>query len=228
MNSEKTFRIALFMSLLTHSVIFLNYPNLNFLLAHKRSENIQIVYLKNPPQPPGNTKWQIPDKEALSKISSRIKALDRSINSLSVNREGLFGKNKPIMLRDAAFIRPAIDKPDIIPSKKKISIPPVEMNKIGNNPSYVNYYQIVREKIRRAAYQNYSRTETGEIYLAFVIYAEGSLKEVKLIEEKSSANFFLRGIALRSIKDATPFPPFPKELDYPQLSFNVIISFEIE
>ena len=228
MNSEKTFQIALFMSLITHSAIFLTYPGLNLLSLHKRLEKIQIVYLKNPPQLPKDTKQPTPNKETLLKMTARIKTLDKSIYGLPANKEGFFNKNKPISLRDSAFIRPTIDKPDIIPAKRKISLPPIEMNKIGNNPSYVSYYQIVREKIRRAAYQNYSRSETGEIYLAFVIYAEGSLKEVRLIEEKSSANFFLRGIALRSIRDATPFPPFPKELDYPQLSFNVIISFEIE
>jgi len=32
---------------------------------------------------------------------------------------------------------------------------------------------------------------------------------------------------LRSIKDANPFPPFPKDLNYPELTFNVVISFEV-
>ena len=42
-----------------------------------------------------------------------------------------------------------------------------------------------------------------------------------------SGNPYLRDIALRSIK-ASSFPNFPKELDYLQLTFNVVISFEIE
>jgi len=73
-------------------------------------------------------------------------------------------------------------------------------------------------KIRRCAYQNYSRTETGEIYLSFVIGQDGSLRDLRLVEEKSTPNYYLRDIALRSIRAASPFPAFPKELDYPQLS----------
>ena len=101
------------------------------------------------------------------------------------------------------------------------------MDKI-NSPSYVQYYQIVREKIRRSAYYNYSRTEIGEVYISFIISSDGVLKETRLVEEKSCSSQYLRDIALRSIKDASPFPNFPKELDYPNLSFNVVISFEIE
>jgi TonB family protein len=86
----------------------------------------------------------------------------------------------------------------------------------------------VREKIRRAAYQNYTRIETGEVYVSFIISNDGYLKEIKLIPEKSSPIPYLRETALKSIKEASPFPNFPKDLDYPQLSFNVVISFEIE
>jgi len=87
---------------------------------------------------------------------------------------------------------------------------------------------MVREKIRRAAYQNYSRIDTGEVFLSFIISNDGYVRDTNLVEEKSSTNFYLREIALRSIKEASPFPNFPKELDYPQLSFNVVISFEVE
>lgn len=134
---------------------------------------------------------------------------------------------KPLLLKPT-FIKPVALKPDIIAVKKKITLPPIGVDKI-NNPSYINYYQIVREKIRRTAYQNYGRAEVGEVYLSFIIAKDGYLKETQVIEEKSSPNSYLKEVASRSINDASPFPAFPKELlDYPQLSFNVVISFEIE
>jgi TonB family protein len=128
--------------------------------------------------------------------------------------------------REALITKPAISKPDIISVKKRISLPPVDLDKI-NNPSYVSYYQIVREKIRRAAYQNYTRTEEGEVYLSFVITNDGYIKEIRVVEERSSSNPYLLGVSVKSIKNAAPFPNFPKELDYQQLSFNVVISYEI-
>jgi TonB family protein len=92
----------------------------------------------------------------------------------------------------------------------------------------MSYYQLVREKIKRAAYQNYTGTEIGEVTISFVVSKDGSLKDLRLIADKSSPSEYLTEIALRSIREASPFPGFPQELDYPQLSFNLAITFEIE
>jgi len=139
-------------------------------------------------------------------------------DGLSVNRQ----IHKPM-----GFSKPTFVNSQVLAIKKRIALPAMEMAKI-NNPSYISYYQIVREKIRRSAYQNYTHNETGEVYVSFIISNDGYIKGERLAEDKTSANDYLKNIALRSIKDASPFPNFPKELDYPQLSFNIIISFEIE
>ena len=139
-------------------------------------------------------------------------------NGLATNSQS----HKPL-----GFSKPIFASSEITAIKKKITLPAIEMAKI-DNPSYISYYQIVREKIRRSAYQNYTRNETGEVYVSFIISNDGYIKDVRLADEKTTANDYLKNIALRSIRDASPFPNFPKELDYPQLSFNIIISFEIE
>ena len=224
MITERAFQIALALSLITHSAIFLNYPVFRLPILNKKPVKMEIVYLKNPPQLPDLK--QFPRTNSIMNLPDKTRNQTKNIRLPTANKDGILRSSKPLAPQPI-FIKPTISKPDVIPIKKKISLPPIEMSKI-NNPSYVSYYQLVREKIRRAAYQNYTRTETGEVYLAFVILKEGALKEVRLIEEKSSPNFYLREISKRSIKNASPFPAFPKELDYPQLSFNVIISFEIE
>ena len=134
-----------------------------------------------------------------------------------------------MMPSGSTFSKPSLAKPDLISIKKKISLPAVDMDKSKiNNPSYISYYQLVREKIRRSAYQNYTRTETGEAYLSFVVAREGGLEDVHVIDERSSQNSYLQATALKSIRESAPFPAFPKDLDYPRLSFNVVISFEVE
>jgi len=224
MITDRVFQIALALSLITHSAIFLNYPVFKLPRLLKKPVKMEVVYLKNPPQLPDVK--QFSKSDSIMKLPDKTRTQTKNLQIPISNKDGILRSSKPLTPQPI-FIKPAVIKLDVIPIKKKISLPPIEMNKI-NNPSYVSYYQLVREKIRRAAYQIYTHTETGEVYLAFVILNEGSLKEVRLIEEKSSPNFYLREIAQRSIKDASPFPAFPKELDYPQLSFNVIISFEIE
>lgn len=154
-------------------------------------------------------------------------ALEKRIPPPFVDKEGVFKPNKTTAARETGFTKPVLTKPDIIAIKKKITLPPIQMNKI-NNPSYLSYYQIVREKIKRAAYQNYTGKEVGEITISFIISNDGFLKDLRLTQGPSSPSEYLREIALRSVKDASPFPNFPKELDYPNLSFNLAITFEIE
>ncbi len=110
--------------------------------------------------------------------------------------------------------------------KKTVSVPILESEKI-NNPSYQSYYSLVRARIRQRAYFNYAEYYAGEVYLTFILNKDGTLKDLKIIEEKSSGGPYLRTIGLKSIKEAVPYPPFPKELNYPELTFNVVISFQV-
>lgn len=111
-------------------------------------------------------------------------------------------------------------------AKKTVSVPPLQSEKI-NNPSYANYYSLVRGRIKQRAYFNYSEYYAGEVYLTFILTSDGTLKELQIIEDKTSGGQYLRTIGLKSVKEAVPFPPFPKELHYPELTFNVIISFQV-
>ena len=228
MFSDKAFTITLVLSAIVHGVILFQNPNLNVNIfpKDKKEPILEVSYVKSPQETKEYSKTTPPKKEPFLKLSSKITAT-KITPPPYIDRENIFKKNREIISQKYAFYKPAFVKPDIIAVKKKISLPPIDLDKI-DNPSYISYYQIVREKIRRAAYQNYTRAEVGEVYLSFLIFSDGSLKAMQLIEEKSSSSPYLRGIALRSIKEASPFPNFPKELDYPQLSFNVVISFEIE
>ena len=37
---------------------------------------------------------------------------------------------------------------------------------------------------------------------------------------------YLRSVALKSIKESNPFPPFPIGFNYPEFTFNLMISFQ--
>jgi TonB family protein len=226
MFSSRIFQITFLVSLIAHGAILLHNPDLTLFSPNKKEQKIEVSYVKPPAEAKTEVKNPLPKSEQFLKLPPQITA-DKRIPPPFIDMEGFFKGSKEISSRSPDFTKPAFIKPDIIAIKKKITLPPIDMDKI-NNPSYISYYQIVREKIRRAAYQNYTRTETGEVYLSFIISSDGYLREVRLLEEKSSGVAYLKEIALRSIKDASPFPNFPKELDYPQLSFNVVISFEIE
>jgi outer membrane biosynthesis protein TonB len=111
-------------------------------------------------------------------------------------------------------------------AKKTVSVPPLQSEKI-NNPSYANYYSLVRGRIKQRAYFNYSEYYAGEVYLTFILTKDGTLKELQILEQRTTGGQYLRTIGLKSVKEAVPFPPFPKELNYPELTFNVVISFQV-
>ena len=119
-----------------------------------------------------------------------------------------------------------IPSPD---SKRHIDVPLLNSEKISN-PNYLNYHDRVRSRIRDRAYffVDHPDFRAGKVYLTFVLKSDGSLKAVQIIKEKTQANDFLCSIGLRSIKESAPFPPFPPDLSYPELSFNIVISFEVD
>ena len=228
MNPDKFFQTAVVISALAHvSFIAVNLPSLNFLRLKKPKQEIKVVYIKNPQQPDLRPQKKAAREPLVTRIPAKVTADSKSLLAPLQKSTDFIKRSSGFAAKEPAIVKPFTLKPDIIPVRKKITLPPVETTKMSN-PSYISYYQLVREKIRRSAYQNYSRTETGEIFLSFVIAQNGSLRDIRLIEEKSTPSYYLRDIAARSIRAAAPFPVFPRELDYPQLSFNVIISFEIE
>ncbi|MEK6727319.1 MAG: TonB family protein [Candidatus Omnitrophota bacterium] len=227
MNSNKVFQIALLVSVIAHGIILFQNPNLYNPQHKEKKQQLEVSYVK----PPQETKrpersGKLPKGEPFLNIPPKI-SLDKRIPPPFIDKGNILKRDKIMPMRNLDFAKPSAARLDILAIKKKITLPPIEMNKI-NNPSYISYYQIVREKIKRAAYQNYTGRETGEITISFVISSDGILKDLRLLEERSSASEYLREIALRSVKDASPFPNFPKELDYPRLSFNLAITFEIE
>ncbi len=237
MNSDRILRVTFAISLLTHGAILLQSPNLNPFSPPPKEQTIEVRYIKENPQTkplpgslakPGSGRRMLKSEPFLNldaKIVARAAAI--RVPPPYVERENVFKGSKVILNRSADFAKPTFASPDLMAFKKKITLPAIGMAKI-NNPGYISYYQIVREKIRRSAYQNFTHNETGEVYISFIISNDGMINDVRLVEEKSTVNDYLKDIALRSVKDASPFPNFPKELDYPQLSFNIIISFEIE
>lgn len=223
MNFESSFKFSLAFSLAVHSLVLLSLPRLTTQQLNKSLEKIEVTYYKlqvlSEVLQSRQKDIQPPEMKRHYKDSISLLKKDR-LPPAFTTKEGsqIFKKT------DSQQIKPLTVKQ--FQAQKKITLPPVKSEKMKNQV-YNNYYQIIREKIRHRAYSNYSRYEIGEVYLTFVVSSEGRLKGVKLIPEKTRAADYLKAVSLRSIQDSAPFPAFPANLPFPELTFNVIISFEV-
>ena len=237
MFSQRPLFTAVAVSIFVHGIILLQIPGLRFISRQASLEQVEIKYIENKKEAP-NLPAHAPTKrgikgrqEPLLRLPSLITAsVAKLAASPFMDKQDVFNKKMDISGRPGrVFTKPVLLKPDIGIAKKKITLaPPTDsLNKI-NSPSYIGYFQLTREKVKRILYQRYTYTEEGEVYLSFIVANDGSITDVRVNEEKSSSSPYLREIAIASVKEASPFPAFPKDLEYPELSFNVIVSFEVE
>lgn len=225
MPQDKIFFTALIASLAAHIIIIAGLPIMPlYSKAKKISQKIEVTYKKAVFQP------KLIDTEPkktvkINTIKNKI-AFDKRIppqfsdfmakknNDHEIIRKPIILGDKPAASGTIKALMPQI-KPEFLSLGAELP----------KNPAYLKYYQGIRDKIQHYA-NNYRTQETGEVDLSFVIASDGRLKNLRVIEEKSSPNNHLKDIALSSIQEASPFSAIPAELNYPELSFSIIVVFE--
>jgi len=108
----------------------------------------------------------------------------------------------------------------------RVFIAPIKSEKI-NNPVYAAYNEMVRERIKEKVYENYDKMERGSVYLTFLLNETGALEDAKIIPEKTDASDQLQEIAIRSLREASPFPPFLKGMNLTEYPFNIEIQYQV-
>jgi len=98
----------------------------------------------------------------------------------------------------------------------------------GGDPVLLTYFSAIREQIQRAA--NRQTWLTGEekeglVYVSFVLTAGGAAQRAAVLTDRSVASPTLQDTALRILKDAAPFPPFPPSMGEPSKTIVVPLEF---
>ena len=98
---------------------------------------------------------------------------------------------------------------------------------LRNTKDYINYYQLIREKVRQTLKSRYDkRYAEGDVTLIFILNSNGSLASVDTEQESSSRDPALKDLAMQCLGEAAPFPAFPKELSVTKMSFSLTVSFK--
>lgn len=222
---DRLFSVALAVSFLTHAVCVacIFYANVHKTVRIPRKA-IEMVYQTHAAQNKPLVQKTIRTEDfnerkikPLPKLLSQKPASDE----LDLNNPG----KKPAKMQTSQKFSSQVKMLD---QKRSVTVPVFKAEKI-TNPKYLNYHDLIRNKIKNRAYLYVDdpRFKTGEVYLTFVLSSKGVLEKIQIIEDKTSADDYLRSIGLRSVKESEPFPPFPGDLKYPELTFNVVISFEL-
>lgn len=97
---------------------------------------------------------------------------------------------------------------------------------VEQTPAYMNYYEMIRAKIRNNAFKFYNKRDRGKVKILFSVSKTGELGDVSVLVDDSSHSRYLKQVALKSIYKSLPFPEFPDELQkYAMLKFNISIHF---
>lgn len=218
---DNSLKISLLISIILHAVIFLPLSfHLKKPFAKQISPELKIVYLTT--KKIHSVKALPAKKKAVQVVKTKGEMRTDSSMGLPSPTVQPIEKRKKNKSTDRI-----ISTPKSVTQEENIEIPPELPQE--KKQLYLSYYQSIREEIRLFVVNNYPRfIACGEVCLYFVLTSNGNLKEIKVVEERSSRNHILKEIVKRSIQQASPFAPFPQGLNQPQLSFNVIVSFELE
>ena len=100
----------------------------------------------------------------------------------------------------------------------------------GGDPVLLTYFSTIREQIQRAANRRTWLTgeeKEGLVCISFVLTATGSAQKAGVLVDRSVASATLQETALRILKDAEPFPPFPPSIQEPSKTIVVPLEFLI-
>jgi len=111
-----------------------------------------------------------------------------------------------------------------VPTVENINLEDKEVKKI-----FFAYYDLIRERLKQNTIYPMKaklKGKEGLTYLSFVLLRDGSVSEIVVLN--SSGELMLDQAAMNSIRNSSPFPPFPKNLVEKEIKLNVPISFELE
>ena len=214
---ERQLQTALTLSLLMHAAVLWSVPAVRLPALPKRlPTEIKVTYDKRP-ESPQLTTTRTAGVSAPAQLPAPPPMPARS-------------RTRPASIPDPALLDGgavyAVSKPrPQLPESIDLS----NLTQLSSDAvAYMDYFRFLRERIRWAALRNYpSRNVQGEVYLTFTLAADGRVADARIVEARSTPDPALRAASLESLRQAAPFPSFPKTLDRPQMTFRIVIVYEV-
>ena len=230
-NADRTFRTALMLSAVLHVFLLINWPFYRHIFTARKPGEIEITYLKadeplkpeivqakrSLPQPEISKPSKIVS-EAKPETSARPKPSEQPKKNLSGIKPSDTVKDEekdPLASRSRVII-----KQPIVPRIQATAS--VESKGLKLIPS--SYSQGVRNRIIDNL-ESMRPGTGGDVCVRFVISSDGALKDIMIVNERSTSDGSLRSAAFEAVRDASPFPAFPDNVNLSEITFTCEISF---
>ncbi len=233
MNENSNLNLSLSISIGAHIALIIAILTVGIFPQKKTVISAEIHYVKQPLKSVITVKKHLEKASAgdLEKIGLKQKIILSAENKIPENKfqagksfeeYDFFARNKEVIEKP----RPA--KIELV-ARNDMKFLLSDSSAKYQSTVYLNYRNFLHETLRRFLYNKYSEgTEKGEVYLTFILRADGSIKEARVVDEKSTAGFELKKVVLSSLYEASPFPPLPESLNSSVLTFSVAINFTEE
>ena len=220
MSPIRSFNISFSLSIFLHILILSCLSLFGQTAKPHPAKIIKVNYIKIQPK-----KLNATNKG--NKTTGNILRKELNLNKIPLDQKIILSKEDRLP-QNKELPKPVFSKIDFV-SKEGIKLSSVEIeasDKLSRTPIYLTYSSLLREKIRRCLYGKFSAiSDKGLVCLRFSVDTAGGLLEYLVVEEKSSSSQELKDMAVSGLKDASPFPPLPKELNSASAVFNVVIHF---
>lgn len=217
MRRNNIFRICLVLSLSLHAGFILPWSFLNFFVKKDAGcQNIELTYFSGnktleargnePRDVYAKNTLQEPAKSGAPDIDRKPKAEVRTPS-----------KNKADKEKEEAGAAEA----KTAPQEQKTEVTDIETQK---GAVYEKYYLDVRSKIKAAIEKNKRGLfKESEIHVRFILDRNGALRNMSLYKTSGGEAADLEQLAIKSIEEAAPFPPFSDKIKEGELQFNLPI-----
>ena len=213
--SDRVFTVAFSVSLAAHMVLIIaQFLPLEWIRPFRNQKSLDVVY-----------EYAVAQEE-LRQIKEK---LSRAASQAVANPSPpVLAEQAQIRIPDRPSLTDGQTLADFMPERSSIIDLTNLVDAARGNPVLLSYFGAIREQIQETANRRSwlsGDVTQGLVFVSFVLNSGGSVSDVGVVGVRSVDSQNLRDIALRIVKGAAPFPPFPPSITEPTKTIIVPLEF---
>ena len=214
--SDRILIIAFGISLAVHlALLVVQFLSLGSLSSPKKHLALEVIY-----------DYQVAQQE-LKQLQMQLARAKREPVATPASA-ALGGEPAQIRIPERPSLSAEQDVIDIMPGRSSIVDLTNLVDASRGDPVLLGYFGAVREQIQQTANRAVwlsGVSAEGLVYVSFVLTPTGMIQDATIVSDRSALVEALRNTALRIVKTAAPFPPFPPSVAEPTKTIVVPLEF---